>query len=258
MGLFDFLKGQSKTSIITEKGTVTDEDGNVYQTIRIGNQVWTTENLRTTKFNDGTPIPHIAVEVFFPKRLTTSWEAAYTAAVKECCAAWKALTTPGYCYYAEKPNDQKLFGALYNWYAVDTKKLAPAGWHVPYDAEWDALQDYLIANGYNYDRKTTGNKIAKSMAAQTKWNLSYEKGAIGHNTTRNNRSGFSALPGGWRDYNGEYRFMHDAGFWWSASKYALSEDATSRALKREKASLEGSNVGASRNFGYSVRLVRDN
>ena len=127
-------------------GTVADADGNVYQTVRIGNQkfvaqVWTVENLRTTKYNDGTPIPHLTDSV-----------------------AWINDTLGAYCYYLDTTSGNiiKKYGALYNWYAVDTKKLAPKGWHVPSDEEWNTLQDYLIANGYNFDGTTTGNKIAKS------------------------------------------------------------------------------------------------
>src|SRR4030043_168747 len=127
-------------------GTVTDADGNVYQTVKIGNQVWTVENLRTTKYDDGSAIPLV----------TDS-------------AAWAALTTPGFCYYNNTTNADniKKFGALYNWHAVNTKKLAPKGWHVPTEAEWITLENYLIANGYNWDGTKTENKIAKSMAAKT-------------------------------------------------------------------------------------------
>jgi uncharacterized protein (TIGR02145 family) len=90
--------------------TVKDADGNVYHTVKIGNQVWTVENLRTTRNNDGSAIPHV----------TDGTE-------------WAALTTPGYCFYDNMSNVDSIkeYGALYNWYAVDTKKLAPAGWHVP-------------------------------------------------------------------------------------------------------------------------------
>ena len=120
--------------------TVKDADGNVYTTVKIGNQVWTVENLRTTKYNDGSAIPLV----------TDS-------------AAWVNLTTPGYCYYNNTTNADsiKKYGALYNWYAVDTKKLAPAGWHVPTDAEWDTLQNYLIANGYNWDGTTDEQQDSK-------------------------------------------------------------------------------------------------
>ena len=107
---------------------ITDIDGNVYHTVKKGNQLWTVENLRTTSFNDGRPIQLVTDNV-----------------------TWASLTTPAYCWYNNDIYNKSKYGALYNWYAVDTKKLAPKGWHVPTDVEWDILQDYLIANGYNSD-----------------------------------------------------------------------------------------------------------
>ena len=100
----------------------------MYQTVRIGDQVWMAENLRTTTYNDGSPIT-----------LDTSGK------------FWTFADTEKYCYYANTINADsiKKFGALYNWFVINTNKLAPVGWHVPTMEEWDALQDYLIANGYN-------------------------------------------------------------------------------------------------------------
>ena len=124
--------------------TVTDIEGNVYPTVALGTQVWTTVNLRTTTYNDGVKIP-----------LVTD------------TAAWANLTTPAYCFYGNTTvaADKVKWGALYNGYAVELEKLAPVGWHVATDADWTQLQTYLIANGYNYDGSTTGNKIAKALAA---------------------------------------------------------------------------------------------
>lgn len=103
--------------------TVTDIDGNVYHAIKIGDQVWLTENLRVTKYNDGTAIPNV----------TDS-------------AAWANLTTDGYCYYDNDPAYGTTQGCLYNWYAVNIGKLAPEGWHVATDAEWTVLSEYLGGN----------------------------------------------------------------------------------------------------------------
>ena len=105
------------------RNTVTDADGNIYHTVRIGSQVWTVENFRTTKFNDGTSIPQVPDSV-----------------------AWHSLTAPGYCYYGNTNNADtiKRFGALYNWYCADSKKFAPQGWHVSTDDDWDTLRNYLI------------------------------------------------------------------------------------------------------------------
>jgi uncharacterized protein (TIGR02145 family) len=153
--------------------SVTDADGNVCHAIQIGSQVWTVENRWTTKLNDGTQIPHVTDG-----------------------GRWSFLTTPGYCFYGNTTNtsDKTKYGVLYNWSAVNTGKLAPAGWHVPSDSEWDTLQNFLIANGYNYDGTRTGNKIAKAMAAKTDWNSFVSAGAIGNDLSKNNASGFSALP----------------------------------------------------------------
>ena len=121
----------------------------------------------------------------------------------------------------------KKFGALYNWYAVNTLKLAPKGWHVPNDAEWDTLQNYLTTNGYNWDGTTKENKIAKALAARTDWAFSKDSGAIGNDLTKNNRSGFSALPGGSRNYGGhgfsDGKFIVWYSFWPIGDKGQLVE-----------------------------------
>ena len=150
----------------------------------------------------------------------------------------------------------KKFGALYNWYAVDTKKLAPKGWHVPTDAEWTILQNYLIANGYNWDGTTTGNKIAKSIAAKTDWQTHANPGAIGNDLAKNNRSGFSALPGGFRvDDNGIFLSIGFNGVWWSAMEFDVSI-AYYRYLFNGFDVL-GRDIFSFKSGGFSVRLLRD-
>ncbi len=214
-------------------GTVTDLDGNVYQTVIIGNQVWTVEGLRTTKYNDGSAIRHI----------TDS-------------ATWINDTLGAYCYYNNTTNADsiKKFGALYNWYAVDTKKLAPAGWHVPDSANWGILENYLIANGFNWDGTTEENKIAKSLAAQADW-LTYEReGCVGYDLTSNNKSGFSALPGGSRRYDGNFLGQGSFCLWWSATENDASS-AYTRYINYNNVFLDFRNLN--KEFGFSVRLVRD-
>jgi uncharacterized protein (TIGR02145 family) len=233
--------GNSDTSgivikMIANAGDVTDVDGNVYQTVRIGNQVWMTENLRVTKYNDGV-----------------------TAIFKDTSSAtWANATTPKYCFYnnTNSTNSNKKYGILYNWYVVDPanpKKISPTGWHVPTDGEWDTLQNYLIANGYNWDGTTTGNKIAKSMAARTDWQTHATTGKTGCDLTKNNRSGFSALPGGIR-YNGTFTFQGGHGDWWSATA-ADASGAWNRYFHSELDYLGRGNF--SKSSGFSVRLVRD-
>jgi len=101
--------------------TVTDIEGNVYNTVTIGTQIWMTENLRATKYNDGTPIPLITED-----------------------EAWKFISTPAYCWYNNNETNYKnIFGALYSSYTLTNENLCPAGWHVPTKTEWETLEAYL-------------------------------------------------------------------------------------------------------------------
>jgi uncharacterized protein (TIGR02145 family) len=223
--------------VIASAGTVTDTDGNVYQTVQIGTQVWTVENLMVTKYNDGSSIT-----------LDTS------------SATWAANMAGKYCFYKNTTNADsiKKYGALYNWYAVNTGKLAPASWHVPTDAEWDTLQNYLIAKGYNWDVTTTGNKTAKSLAAKTDWPSISTAGTIGCDLTMNNSSGFSALPGGYRSGSGFsiiFSNQSNSDNWWSVTESDAS-NAYNRYLSNNRSDLTRSNNG--KGYGFAVRLVRNN
>jgi uncharacterized protein (TIGR02145 family) len=163
-------------------GTVTDQDDNTYDYITYGNQVWTLENAATETYRDGTPIPQVTDN-----------------------SEWQNLTTGAWCYYNNDPTK----GKLYNWYAVagihdndestPDKEFAPEGWHVPSSDEWQTLTEFLIANGYNYDETTTGNKIAKSIASTSGWNSSTSEGSPGNDQSSNNRSGFNIFPEGYRN-----------------------------------------------------------
>lgn len=177
-------------------GTVTDIEGNVYKTIKIGDQEWMAENLKTHKLNDGTPIAYVTSD-----------------------ATWADVnnTNPMMCYYDnDVDNNKDKYGALYNWYAVNTGKLPPAGWHVPTDADWKKLEDYLIANGYNYDGTTTGNKIAKSLAAKSGWEPDLDPGNVGNDQASNNKAGFYILPAGYRSESGTFLGLGVIGYFKSA------------------------------------------
>lgn len=180
-------------------GIAVDVDGNIYHTIKIGNQVWTVENLRTTKYHDGTVISNVI-------------------GVSE----WSNLNTGAFCYYNNDINNKEKYGALYNWYAVNSGKLAPKGWHVPSDTEWVELENYLIVNGYNWDSTTTGNKIGKSLAAKTDWNppILPNPGNVGVDLSTNNSSGFSALPGGYRVDTGSFYGIGQYCSFWSTTIYS--------------------------------------
>jgi uncharacterized protein (TIGR02145 family) len=216
----------------TSSETITDFDGNVYNTVKIGTQTWMAENLRTTKYNDGTSIPFVSDS-----------------------SSWLVLTTPGYCFYNNETANKSTYGALYNWYTVNTGKLAPTGWHVPTDTEWTELQNYLIANGYNYDGTTTGNNIAKSLAANTLWKTFTAVGSIGRDLSKNNTTGFAALPGSIRDYKSRFGEIGDQGSWWSSTEDKSTRGAWFRQLYYLISSVNRS-TGQYR-YGFSVRCVRD-
>jgi uncharacterized protein (TIGR02145 family) len=203
-------------------GTVTDAGGNVYKTVQIGSQEWMAENLRTTKYNDNSGITKGSAYWFYGN--TTDAAA------------------------------QKKWGALYSWDAVKTGKLAPAGWHVPTDAEWDTLEHYLISNGYNYDGTLSENKIAKALSAKTDWQISTEPNALSNDLTKNNASGFSALPAGYRYYDGTFANQMSDAYWWSATQYDASY-AWYRSLWYINFNLEKAYRVTM--LGCSVRLVRN-
>lgn len=221
------------TKMIENAGNVMDTNGNVYQTVMIGNQVWMAENLRTRKYNDGT-------DISFDTSTST----------------WISATTEKYCYYNNTTDADsiKKFGCLYNWYAVDSKKLSPEGWHVPTVGDWTILVNFLIANGYNWDGTTTGNLIAKSLAAKADWNVQEGLGGCGNDLTTNNRTGFAALPGGFRYTSGGFMNIGRSGCWWSST--SGSETIASTVSCSVGSSTFG--TGAfEKQLGFSVRLIKD-
>ena len=234
----DFTTEES--SGCNDTGTVTDQDGNSYDYLCYGDQVWTVENAEMVTYRDGTPIPEVT---------------DYTE--------WVNLTTGAWAYYNNDPTKPR----LYNWYAVmgihDTdsntpnKEFAPEGWHVPSNAEWTTLVEYLITNGYNYDGTTvittTGNQIAKAIASTTGWSNSTETGAIGNDQSLNNSSGFNVFPEG-NHYNGSFGNEGNNAFFWSST-----EHDTSYALIHYLASnhIGFINIINFKTYGFSVRLVRD-
>lgn len=230
-GLFAFA------TLAHAQGTVTDIDGNTYDYLTYGTQQWTVENAATETYRDGTPIPQV------------------TDATQ-----WSNLTTGAWCYYDNDPTK----GKLYNWYAVagihdndpntPNKEFAPDGWHVPTDAEWTTLEEHLIANAYNYDGTTTGNKIAKSIASTTGWNSSTYTGAIGNDQSLNNSSGFNAFPEGSLYDGGSFFFDHDNAFFWSSTE-GDSNNAWSRVLSTNTSNLFRSNYN--KDYGFSVRFIQN-
>jgi uncharacterized protein (TIGR02145 family) len=207
---------------------VSDIDGNVYNTITIGTQVWMAGNLKTTKYNDGTTIPNIT---------------DYTV--------WAALTTGAYSDDIMNAANSTIYGRLYNWYAVDNnaatkvasnggKNVCPTSWHVPTDTEWTTLTTYLggesVASG---KLKETGT---------THW--------LTPNTGATNETGFTALPGGNRSSNGAYGYVGSGGNWWSSAEYSTT-GAWFRDMGYDNAAVVRNGYDGSKRYGFSVRCVRD-
>lgn len=205
-------------NLTTNYMIVTDADGNVYQVVKIGEQFWMTENLKTTKYNDGTAIS-----------LVTDY------------SAWSALTTEAYSWYSnDVATNKDTYGALYNWYSVHSGNLCPSGWHVPTDAEWTTLTDYV--GGLS----SAADKLKES--GTTHW--------VSSNSGITNEIGFTALPGGYHDDDGSYDFIGGTGAWWSATE---DEDHTTSAWSRYM-NASSSNVDRyyrNKGYGFSVRCVRD-
>ena len=219
-------------------GTVTDQDGNTYDYLTYGDQVWTVDNAEMVTYRDGTEIPQVT---------------DYTE--------WGNLTTGAWVYYNNDPTKPR----LYNWYAVMgihdaaslsdislRKEFAPEGWHVPSDMEWTTIEEHLIANGYNYDGTTTENKIAKAMASTTGWGFNTTAGAIGNDQSANNSSGFNALPEGFRNNNGS--FYGGSVIFWSSTQ-TNPNYAWNRYLNYNRSNLLMTTVN--KRDGLAVRFVRD-
>jgi len=183
-----------------QTNTVTDVDGNVYKTIKIGNQEWMVENLKTTRFNDSSNIPLV-----------------------ENPADWAKLSTPACCWYENNATDYKnTHGALYNWYAVNTGKLAPAGWRVASDGDWTTLVTYL--GGEN----EAGSKLKEN--------------------------GFNALASGYRNLDGKFSGMGDFVYWWSSTEN-LTGNAWVHSMYFKYSRVYNDN--RTKGLGHSVRCVKN-
>ncbi len=229
-----------KTEYITitlPSGMVADAEGNVYSVKTIGTQTWMTSNLRATKFRNGEAILN-----------------------EKNDSKWCVTNVPAFCYVDNNSQNAMDHGCLYNHFAVvDSRGIAPVGWHVASDYDWAVLQDYLIANRYNYDGTTTGNKIAKSMASSTGWIFSDISGTVGNTdySTFRNKSGFSALASGVRtiDYSGSFVSPGTVSFWWSATSFGNTSQAYCFFLTNEDFKLNATTMD--KKNGYSVRCVKD-
>jgi uncharacterized protein (TIGR02145 family) len=212
--LFNFSSPITAAKTLYAKWVVMDIDGNIYTTVTIGTQTWLVENLKTTRFNDGSAIPLVS-------DLTT----------------WNSTTTPAYCWCNyDSVTYKNLYGALYNWYAVNTGKLAPIGWRVPSDLDWDTLITLLGG------ATVAGGKLKEAGIAH--W--------ASPNTGATNESGFSALPGG---FSGGQ--IGTWGVWWSSTESVSSGLAWDRNMSSSDATVKrGGMYGPFPiNDGFSVRCL---
>lgn len=197
-------------------GTVTDIEGNVYNIVTIGTQIWMAENLKVTKYSNGDPIPNITDGT-----------------------QWAGLSTGAYCSYNNIAVNVSTYGNLYNWYAVsDNRNICPAGWHIPTDAEWSTLTTFLGGESI------AGGKMKE--AGTTHWAVP--------NTGATNESGFTALPGGWRGYDGSFHDLNYTGYWWSFTPYSTSSIWERELYQGTKT------VGRYNNpkyVGFSIRCIKD-
>jgi uncharacterized protein (TIGR02145 family) len=196
---------------------ISDIDGNVYRTVNIGNQQWMAENLKVNRYNDGTDI----LNEPDPNK-------------------WSSLKTGAWAYYENNKNEYAKYGKLYNWYAVspDNKNVCPTGWHVPTDAEWTILTEYLGG------ASVAGGKMKE--VGTTNW--------TSPNAGANNVSLFSALPGGVRGDNGNCVEIGLGGFWWSSSDFN-TKFAWYRYLLNSSGNAIKNNF--IKEFGLSVRCLKD-
>ena len=196
-------------------------------TVAICNQVWMTKNLDVSTYRNGDAIPQVTDPT-----------------------AWANLTTGAWCYYNNDAANGLIYGKLYNWYAVnDVRGLAPTGYHVPSDAEWNKLVKCIDPSA-----DTTCQGCAQSVTAGGAMKETGTSHWLSPNTGATNSSGFAGLPGGGRYYNGRFDFIGGLGDWWSST-----ETSTTYALDRllYYNNTDVLNYGNVKPFGFSVRCLRD-
>ncbi len=229
---------------------VKDIDGNKYEIVIIGNQTWMAENLKVTRYADGTSIP-----------LVTS------------NSAWAALgnndTDKAYCYYNNNTDGEAdTYGAIYTWAAAmngmatsvsnpsGVQGVCPTGWHMPSDTEWTELTDYLTNNGYGFEG--SGSDIGKSMAETFGWNTNSTPGNVGNDQATNNSSGFSALPGGYRGDgpggDGGFYLKNNYAYWWTATEN-LATTAKNRYMVINNSNVNS--INRDKSEGIYVRCIKD-
>ncbi len=205
---------------VTLLTSMSDADGNVYKTVIIGTQTWMAENLKTTKYRDGlTNIP-----------------------LETGNANWAGLTTPAYCWYAnDETTNKPVYGAMYNWFTVNTGNLCPTGWRVPTDDDWTTLTTFLGGES------VAGGKLKET--GTDHW--------LTPNTGATNESGFTALPGGYRyRLDGTFNDIGKLSYWWSSTEYIYDPaKAYYREMFNDQAAVY--REGATKTAGKYVRCLKE-
>lgn len=209
---------------VTFTSVLGDIDGNVYTAVTIGTQVWMVQNLKTTRYNDNEVIPNVTGNT-----------------------AWAGLSTPAYCWYENAVANKDTYGALYNWYAVNTGKLCPTGWKVPSHEDFKTLEKFLGMTQEDADLfGWRGTDQGTEMKSTTGW-------ADGENGS--NTSGFTALPGGFRYIgDGGFIYLGTLGYWWSSTETSLT-DAYYRRLDGIEDQVYAQ--GVKKTAGKSVRCLKE-
>lgn len=206
---------------------LTDADGNTYAVVNIGGNLWMAENLRTTKYNDGSEIQHITGE-----------------------DAWTNADTGAYAWYENNEGNAATYGALYNWRAVETRKLCPVGWHVATDDDWKHLEgtvdsQYGVGDAEWEGISYRGNDAGDKLKASSGWS--------GSGYT--NEYGFSALPGGTRGLAGPFYLMGLSGAWWTGT-FEADDMAWTRSIASSGSRVR--RASAPLNNGQYIRCVMSN
>ena len=210
----------SKRSI----STIKDVDGNSYKTVKIGTQEWMAENLNLEHLSNG--------DVIQEAKTDSEWEKA------------GENNEPAWCYYDNDNQYDTIYGKLYNWYAIETGELCPTGWHVPTDAEWTLLENYLASNGH---REETRGAALKSKSG---WKDKGD-GTSGNGT---DVYGWLGLPGGTRYNNFDFSNIGAGGFWWSSSQFKTNIAWYRKLNYRTDYIISNYRY---KYYGLSVRCLRD-
>jgi uncharacterized protein (TIGR02145 family) len=208
---------ESEIDYTGQRGTLVDIDSNVYKTVGIGTQIWMAENLKASRLRDGSDIDYVEGNI-----------------------DWKLLKQPGYCWYQNDSINNKIYGALYNFFAVETDLLCPAGWHVPKNRDWNILIKYL-----------GGNDVAAGKMKEYHTKIWY-----GPNDFFDNNYDFSALPGGIRMsyWEPQFEYKNASAYWWTSD---ILDDIRIYTISLRNGSNHVYSLTRAKEDGLSIRCVKD-